>query len=340
MFEHEENGTRVMLKKHTNSREIIERLFPNRNELIGFANRDNELRANIVEHYEKYFSYHLNRKIPKAEVYLLEKYIKNKNSRELREYIIELFNKEKYKKHKIFYKIENLVSVIEPEDRRNYFFKFIINNLDIIPESEKNIYGMDYRLRLIDIMAIRLNILYNYIGDKDGHSDLIISFGKNLGANMLWYFARKITNYPPVKQRLNKLMLEKVKGDSKSPFFLDPYKYSNRIIMKLWKENEPKDFDTFISKSLKDESAIKLLIRNFATIYDHSYFVGIEEKSYFLMKELFSLDFIFNKIGELNSEIISRVKLNEYKFEMENKTTIEESVEQFIYWYKKDNNLQ
>jgi len=334
------NGKRkYILEEFKNVNYIVNSLFPEYSEDSLFGNKldlnllDKELRINSFEHHEKYFSYHNVRKISVNKINLIEKLIKETKSDDLILLLKDLFQEEK-QQYKILYKIELIIKELKEENERNFFYSFLFSNLNIIPESQIDTFGVDYRLRLIELIASTL--------DKDVINDntsVSLSLAENLDVYQLSHFTRKFNDNKPFKNALKNGISLKAKAtfSADNPVYKNPHNAPNKMIMHYWQLVNKQEYSDHIKSTIINEKNIKLLIRNFPSYWNNSFFGALERENYDYMKQLVDVDFIYQKEEEFNPELIKSVNPFTYKFSDIDENSSKENLEQFIYWYKKDN---
>ena len=293
------------------------------------------MNINSPNHFEKYFSFHTYRKISSIKFLKIEEFVKNKDSIKLKESLQDLFSGEL--QHKAFYKFESIIKDIEKDGNRDYLFEFIFENISIIPNSQKDMFGEDYKLRIIQSIAIILD------KDRVNENDkLIISLAKKININRLCYFTRKFKGDRDFKKDLAALIVEKSEKflDEEIPFFNDVNNMPNKMIMHYWKEANQPQFDSYIKNKLIDIKRIGNLIRNFAPFWNNKYFGGLELDNYKYLKSLIDVEFVYKKIVVLDSTLTKGAKLEVFPFSSHDESTIEDNIKQFVYYFKSDEDFK
>lgn len=334
------NGSRkYILENFKNVNHIVNFLFPEYSGQFTILGQkpnldllDRESRINTLGHFEKYFSFHNIRKISVIKLNEIEKLISQSDSEDLILLFKDLFLDEN-QHYKILYRVELIIKDLENKDERNFFYSFLFNNFEIIPDSKIDMYGLDYRLRLIELAALTL--------DKDAINDnteIALSLAKNLDVYQLSHFTRKFNNTKSFKESLEKLIASKAETtfSINNPIYKDPYTASKKMIMYYWKLSNEAEYTNHIKLTIINEEDIKILIRNFPSFWNNSYFGPLEKDNYEYMKQLVDVDFIFQKITELNPDLVDKINPLTYNFPDSDPNTEEQNLEQFIYWYKKD----
>ncbi|WP_370408329.1 KAP family P-loop NTPase fold protein [Tenacibaculum dicentrarchi] len=329
------------------SNEILVILFPEskefmmRMELKGGKNAIEisrlNLKINHPNHFEKYFSYHTIGKVSVIKKKLILQNIIDKNKDELKTNLIDLRDKDNLEIHHLYSVIEDFIN--DENINQEFFYEFLFLNLDIIPESEKDYFGLTYKLRVIELIASNL--------DKSSiDKEKIIQLAKNLTIYQLDHFIGTIILKVDTRNELKKLIVDKAKEEyinKPTPFFNDLTKEHShyKMIMSLCKEYDENSFDKYIDNQTNDFDNILKLIRNFPGFWNNEYFGNLEETNYDYMKKIIDVDVVYQKIEEMKPELINKVDIkNNVSFHIENRPSELENVEQFIYWYKKDKNLK
>ena len=62
------------------------------------------------------------------------------------------------------------------------------------------------------------------------------------------------------------------------------------------------------------------------------------EENYKYMKELIDVDFVFSQIKKFDNSLISNLNIKKYThIDESDESSLDENLEQFIYWYLKEN---
>jgi len=333
------NGSRkYILEKFKNVNFIINTLFPEYvNRLAIYEDGpnldllDKQSRINTFGHYEKYFSYHNIRKVSVIKLNNIEKLISQSDSVGLISLFKDLFLDES-QHYKILYRIEVIIKDLVNEDERNFLYSFLFSNFNIIPDSKVDMYGLDYKIRLIELVASIL--------DKDLNKDntnISLSLVENLDVYQLCHFTRKFKDDKPYKKSFEKLISEKAENifNIDNPVYKNPSNPSNKMIMHYWKLGNEINYSNHIESTIINEENIKLLVRNFSSFWNNSYFGALEKGNYEYMEKLVDVHFIYKKINEFNPDLVGHIDFGTYDFSNFEENTIEENLEQFIFWYQK-----
>ncbi|PKH50600.1 hypothetical protein CXF68_07775 [Tenacibaculum sp. Bg11-29] len=297
--------------------------------------RQKGLRVNSIEHFEKYFSYHMEGKVSVVKNRKILQYLIDKNEKELESALIDLRDKYNLEAHRFYSVIEDLI--IEDSINHMFFYDFIFSNLNLFPKTEKDIFGSTYLLKMIELIASIL--------DKNNNSEGIIELAKKLSLYHLCYFTRTIELKTAIKKELEKLIVRKTKEEylgKPIPFFYDLTKEHShyKMMMSLWEENDKDSFNKYIDNNTKSFQNILKLIRNFPAFSTTGFFIDLEKQNYEYMTTLIDVDLVYKRIEEHKPELIKKIDINyRASFSMRNRPSEQENVEQFIYHYKKDKNL-
>lgn len=335
------NGTRYEIKKtDENIFSIIEKLFPVKtiNDVYSKNSYNEELmvkelRVNTIDNFDKYFSYHTKRKASNLVKFKLEEAIKNYEQDKIKQILTSLFEDANIPEYKIINLIEDFIKELDIKQGISDFCDFLIENINLIPVSDKDIYGLDNQLAIIELIAITLKNSKNY------NEHYIFHLAKKLNSTQLCYFTRKFNEGIEVKESLKKLIVEKTKEEenkTNESFFLDPTEPSNLMKMQYWRKYEEETFDTFIDEMVDNKDKLLKLIRNFPTYWNQSYFGGIEKSQFQYMQSLLNVDMVYNKAKKIAKDTVNSINIDSYVFTPRDKSSEEENLEQFIFWYKKN----
>jgi predicted KAP-like P-loop ATPase len=333
------NGRRkYILENFKNVNYIVNFLFPEYSGQFTILGQkpnldllDKESRINTFGHFEKYFSFHNVRKISVIKLNEIEKLNSQNNSEGLILLFKNLFLDEN-QHYKILYRIELIIKDLENKDERNFFYSFLFNNFELIPDSKIDEYGLDYRLRLIELIASTLN--NDTINNNEEISKLL---AQNLNINELCYFTRKFKDDKLYKIYFQQLISEKadVTFNEENPVYNNPRNNPTKMIMHYWKLGNEKKYNNHIKSTITNEKNIKILIRNFPSYWNNSFFGPLEKDNFEYLKTLIKVDLVYKKLEELNPDLVDRINPNTYEFTDIEANTEEQNLEQFIFWYKK-----
>ncbi|OOV19813.1 P-loop NTPase fold protein [Flavobacterium sp. LM4] len=321
------NGTRKkLIEEFKDYQWFLDRLFPSN---IATVPNDNLIpHINLQDHFEKYFSYHTIRKMSNFKIEQIKDLLKENTTEGIIDIISDFIN-HGIEEYKIIYKMESLITSVKHKDGRNTFYLFLFDKY-----INSSFFKNENTIRLIESIA---NVL-----DKDNENDNdLISFelANKLDVNQLCHFTRKFDNTKAFKKELEKLIAEKAQTsfNLENLIYKNPTNAPNRMIMHYWKLADENAYEAYIKSTIVNEVNIKLLIRNFSTFWNNSYFGPLEKDNYDYLKTLVNVEFIFRKIAEFNPTLVDKINPNNYKFSEMDANTEEQNLDQFIYWYKKEN---
>lgn len=332
------SGTRKeLVEMFPKFKEILDLLFPNKKmEELDINAFDENLNVNSVYHFNKYFSFHTERKVKNTNILKIKSFIKEKNEAKLKIEFGELIQNLSFHS---FYTFEKLIKYYKyPNtdiEARNFFYQFLINNISQIPNSGQDMFGIDNKTRIIELIAVLLNV------DETNNEQISLSIAEKLDIEQLCYFTRKFDKEKSgFRDKLEQIISYKAKEkfNNQIPVYSIP---SNpvKMIMYYWKEIDNVSFEKHIRESLTDIHRIKKLIRNFPGFWNNKYYGALTKENYDYMKILIDVDFVFKKIEEYDNDLISRVSLNQnFQIDEVQKCTEEENLEQFVYWYLYEKN--
>ncbi|MFD2943231.1 KAP family P-loop NTPase fold protein [Flavobacterium notoginsengisoli] len=331
------SSRKYLLEKFKNVNVIINNLFPlysNGPSITGGKPNldilDKQSRINSLGHYEKYFSFHNIRKTSVLKLNTIENLISENDSTNLISLFKDLFLDET-QHYKVLYRIELIIKELTKENERNFFYSFLFENFNIIPDSKIDIYGLNYQLRLIELVASTLEK-----DDSNDNGDITLSLATNLDVYQLSHFTRKFNDNKSFKESLKKLIASKAQAtfNSHNPVYKNPKNAPNKMIMHYWKLVNEIEYTNHIKSTIANEENIKVLIRNFPSFWNNSYFGPLEEEDYKYMEQLVDVDFIYAKENEFNLDLVKSIDPYTYKIPDNDECSLEENLEQFIYWYK------
>lgn len=321
---------------------IFQKLFPSNIDRNFDKNTFEEnLNINSVNHFDKYFSFHTVNKIESIKFEKIKQFIAEKDKDNLLNELKELFTIENsIILQKAYIKIESLIKSYrfksESSDERNFLYSVISENLNILPNFNQDIFGIDSQNSLVELIATILN----ETNTDNSNQKICIEIAEKLDVNQLCHFTRKFRiEQSPFKKDLEHLIAQKAKStfSKENPLILET-RLANKMIMAFWKKSEPNTFKTHIEETLNNIDSIKKLIRQFPPFWNNKYYGGIDKSAYDYLNELVDANFIIEKIKEINIEIFDNVK-SDYDFSDKDESTEDENLEQFIFWHKKLNEL-
>ena len=330
---------------------ILEKIFPKENVNLYNNKQDivvknKSLNVNSYEHYDKYFSYHMERKIGNRSIIEIEKSIVGENTLNISNIIKELFaNSETVNESKIVYKIQTIIQGIKDEKNRNFFYKYIFENINLIPDTNNKEYRFEISQIIgkmlsddIDIENIpesRIPINYN--------KDISIELAKIANLDELTAFIRAFYEFRKIEFGLIDIFVEKAKEyiiDYPS-FYQNPFNFPNKSIFYYLSTNGESEFLTSrLKENVKSIEDIKKLVRNFVPYYNSSFYGSIDRQEYLDIKKRIPLAFILQKVFEFNPNYLANQPSFEKGIERTNKSTEDENLGQLLHWYLKENELE
>lgn len=321
---------------------IIERLFPLEIKTgtmmakpFDKEKMKKELRVNTLDNYDKYFSYHTIRKISNLEISKLKKNIKDIDSDKIKETISVIKTQAGNQLHRVFYIFEQLSKDLKIEEGKHLWFEFIFDNLNLIPKVGKDIFGLDYDLRLIEIISKELN-------NEDNNTDLVLDLAKKLDKDQLCHFTRKFNEEKIFKEELEKLVISKLKDEDyiNKPFYLDSQKSSNRFIMHYWKKHFPKEYENFLKETINSDERLATILRGFVAYWNNTFYGNLSIEGYKSVKRLLYKELIYTKIKKYyNNLLIEYVENDDVSFSDHDEKTVEENIKQFLNHYSIDEEI-
>lgn len=243
--------------------------------------------------------------------------------------------------YKSVYKLETLIKFYKDDkdvDNRDFFYLFLIKHIELVPKISEDVFGIDTKIRIIEILGFILNSTND---EHDKNKSLSIEIAKNLNINVLCHFVRKFRiEQSKFKIDMEKLISDKAKStfDINNPVYMNP-KDSVKMIMHYWNLHDSLDFKKHVSESLTNIIRVKKLIRNFPGFWNNSIYGGLTKENYGYMKKLIDVDFLFSKVKEFDSTIITKIDIQNYpRIDESDETTEDENLNQFIFWYLYEEN--
>ncbi|PKP18459.1 MAG: hypothetical protein CVU07_01945 [Bacteroidetes bacterium HGW-Bacteroidetes-23] len=329
---------------------ILEKLFPKNNENIYDNNKEillvnKYLKLNSPEHYEKYFSYHMERKIGNKSIKELEKNIFQENTSNITDIFNELFaNSEKANESKIIYKILTFIQGINDKKQRNFFFRYLFKNIKLIPDTNNK----EYRLEITQLIGKILNddidvenIPENGIPNNH-NKDISVELAKIAELDELTAFIRAFYEKQKTTFGLKEIYVEKSKLYivANPSFYQNPFNFPNKSIFYYLNENGESEFLTsVINENIKNIEDLKKLVRNFVPYFNSSFFGSIDKEEYLEVRKRIPINFILNKVIEFDPDYLVNLPSFEKRIERTNKSTEDENLMQLLHWYLKENEL-
>lgn len=336
----EDNKTESGLRKelqdlNDGSFEIVEKLFPMVKHHVITAYQNNklkpdqilnaELRINHLNHFEKYFSFHLKGKISELKFSNYLNFAHNGEEQKAIEVLKDLLSNSA--KHPVVYRIN---SEIENELQVQYqnHFPILFKNLEIFLTPEGTNYSLELARNIADKLKKSLDI------DKDLIFKLIALLDTEHSG---WFIGTiNLRNTYPYQEEVEKFFIEKIKAEKK-PFY--GIKSIAKMGMEFWSKHDPVVFQSYMLSSFDTKKDLDTFIQIFPNFWN-SEIVGIIKKE--------DYEYISNKIALSPEKIIEKILIQYPQFEDFNIKNIdleiwdeyssnspEQNFEQFIYWHNK-----
>lgn len=329
---------------------ILEKIFPKENENIYTNKQDvvdnnKSLNVNSYEHYDKYFSYHMERKIGNRSINEIEKSITEENASNITSIIKELFaNSETVNESKVVYKIQTIIQGIKDKKQRDFFYKYIFENINLFPETNNKEYRIETSQLIGKILGDDIdveNIPENNI-PNNYNKDISIELAKIAKLEELTAFIRSFYEYRKIEFGLIDIYIQKTKIyiSANPTFYQNPFNFPNKSIFYYLSTNGESEFLTSrLKENVKSIEDIKKLVRNFVPYYNSSFYGSINREEYLYIKERISGEFILNKVLEFNPDYLVVQPAFEKGIEKTNKSTEDENLRQLLHWHLKENEL-
>nr|WP_315170893.1 P-loop NTPase fold protein [uncultured Flavobacterium sp.] len=329
---------------------ILEKIFPKENENIytnkqDVINNSKSLSVNSYEHYDKYFSYHMERKIGNRSIKEIEKSIAKENASNITSIIKELFtNSETIDESKIIYKIQTIIQGIKDKKQRDFFYKYIFENINLIPETNNKEYRLEISQLIGKILSDDIdveNISENGI-PNNYNKDISIELVKIAELEESTAFIRAFYDYRKIEFGLIDVFVEKAKKyiADFSSFYQNPFNFPNKSIFYYLSTNGESEFlISILNKDIKSLEDVRKLVRNFVPYYNSSFFGSIDKEEYLEIRKRISIEFILKKVLEYDSNYLHNQPSFEKGIERTDKSTDDENLRQLLHWYLKENEL-
>lgn len=323
------NGLRKKLLENYDFFSIIEILFPDpiKGE-IDYLKKGK--RINHEEHFDKYFSFHLEGKVSESSILKYVELVKKDQFEEAKEVLEKLLLE--YDHKKILYRIEFQIDDLE-EAQMSKLVHNLIENKNLFDDTNQDLFSPSTKIRMIENLATRFE---NTLVDN---REIAVDIAGKLDFKELCFFTKKFKNVD-YKKDLELKILSKVRNlnEEKQPFFKFPENIMNKMIMDIWKSNESAEFEKFIAKHIEDKDNVALLIRNFPAYWNNEFFGVLTMDNYEYMKTLINTDLVFEKVQQYYNFVFDNSKSE--KWDDLKPNSIEDNIDQFIYNYTKDNDLE
>lgn len=329
LFNEDGNTRKEIFDRFPKSIPLVIKIFPGRNKLKKGDVKEIrcQKRVNYFEYFDIYFSYHINGRVSNISILKIKEDVIQENNEELLKTFKSI--KDTQLPHKLFFLIDKLISEIKFEENILFFIRFIFQNINLIPNSELDIQSKDYRGRIIESCAYKLKVEYR--GKSEGN---ILSICEYLNVSDLAMFRRVYKEHRVVSSDFDKLITEKAKTYVENNLLYEK-PLENRFVLYYWSQYERDTFRKYINSTLISEKRLKLLIRNFVSFYNNEFYGGFTLGDFDHVNLIFDVDFFYQKVKEYRSDIIEEVVEIEGNYpDRYAKSTEEDNIRQFVFWYK------
>ncbi|WP_417799423.1 hypothetical protein [Tenacibaculum sp.] len=93
----------------------------------------------------------------------------------------------------------------------------------------------------------------------------------------------------------------------------------------------------YIEHNIDTMEGVKKLIRNFPAFWNNEYHGNLEEQNYQYMKELVDVEKLYDRIKSLEPDLLKIDNLIDIF--VDETVSEDKNLQQFIYWYQKENDL-
>lgn len=334
--EKEESGLRKeLLEKQNEAFHIINKLFPMKKKgaVLSFQNSeikpekilDMELRINHINHFEKYFSYHMQGKISEFSFSNFKSKINTGNFEDAIVLLKEMVKN--VSERKIVYRIKSEIEVTS-EDRPNKFILFIINNINEFSETS------DINPHSIEIIQSIANKLKQ---ESENSKELVLALIKKLDNNQLSWFLGAFRHENPADylNQIEKILINKITKSNNHPFFKN--RTISKMIMETWSKLKPKELEKYVINYLDNDENIFSFFMSFPYLWNRDINGVFKEEDFeYLTKNLKLNDKkIFDKIKITIQGIDNLEKLEESKIPWDDHSNNSglNNVKQFAYWH-------
>ncbi|AZQ59626.1 hypothetical protein EJ994_12705 [Maribacter sp. MJ134] len=313
---------------------IISRLFPLLQAAVFQTKKspelyNKELRINHINHFDKYFSYHVKGKISEL---LIENFLVNVNlgnTDEANSMLVNFF--ETYELHKVTYRLLNLVEGFNDIENRNLFFKYIFKFRNKIPHEQKDMFGKNTKLEIIERIAQELNT-----NNPQNNEEIVLELAELLNYSELCYFIRGF-KYQDFELKLKVLLIEKVKSLMNHPFYKESKNPVNKMVMSVWLHHKPQEFKDYLENYTVSKNCTGKLIQNFCTYWNNKFFGALSLDNFNYINELLDVVWVYSKVKKFYPELIN-MNIKSFDYNGKKSMTVEDNVKQFIYHYR--NNIK
>ncbi|WP_025742198.1 KAP family P-loop NTPase fold protein [Aquimarina pacifica] len=279
---------------------------------------------NHVNHYHKYFTYHISDAISRVYIYDLKKGIESKDITIKETILLPLLEQDKASAIQEF---ENILYF--EDDRKNitFFSKLLLSILGEFDDHKTFIFKTEKENMLLAV-GTKLKSTEG-IDFKDFLEEFKLMSLKDLCYLRIYLEINDESIDQSIVNRLN--------GYENYKYILIESPESTYIIgaFRIWKDTDPKSFENFINSILKDKELLGLFIRNFAayTYSNTNFFNAISLDNYEYLGSLVPIHIIVQAILR---HYPSMQPFDDFRFSLVNESTIEDNIRQVFTYYKSE----
>tara|TARA_R110002050_G_scaffold299775_1_gene466348 strand:- start:10214 stop:12358 length:2145 start_codon:yes stop_codon:yes gene_type:complete len=338
--EKKENGLRkIFAEEHKEAYIIIDFLFRMdrgfnfsnyKRPAIKSANVLNaELRINHVNHFEKYFSFHIKGKLSEFQFSKFKQEITDENYGEALSTMKKIL--QSTQERKVVYRIKSEIETAQNEFEYR-LITFLIDNAQLFSEIS------DVNPNSIEIIR---DIADKLKQNSEENKELTLSIVEKLDYEQLSWFLgtfryNSLTLY---ENEINEALIDKVRKSDKQPFFTN--RNISKMIMEIWSKIEFEEFENYILNYLDSEQNIKYFFKCFPYFWNGKINGVFKSEDFdYLTKEI-KLDnkLIYQRIKKVIPEI-GNLKYDDFK-ELSNSWDDKvdnsgfQNIQQFVFYHFK-----
>lgn len=287
---------------------------------------DAELRVNHVNHFEKYFSFHVKGKISELSFSNFKALISTEKDDEALKVMHDMV--QNCGQWKIVYRITSEIEVLK-DDFHDKFINFIVKNLDKFSEVS------DVHPNNIEMVK---SIAKKLIQNTEDKKDLSLSIAKKLNyVQLCWYLGVFLYDGNGIDyiKEIEEILVDKVKTIEQHPFFKN--RGVSKMTMNIWSRLNSNEFQDYVLKYLNSKSDISSFVRSFTYLWNGTINGMFKNEDYNHLVNVLKLDvgLIFNKIKEVLPEFedINEAEQIETNWSEHDNNSESQNIEQFMYWH-------
>ncbi|MBD0833730.1 KAP family P-loop NTPase fold protein [Aestuariibaculum sediminum] len=287
---------------------------------------DTELRINHLNHFEKYFSFHVKGKISELSFSNFKALISSDKNDEALTVLNEMI--QNTGQWKIVYRINSEIENID-DKLLDKLINFLINNLNIFSETTN---VQENNIEVIRSIASKL------AHKSDEKKALIISIANKLDyIQLCWYLETFIRENIEIKfiEEIEQTLIGKVKAIENHPFFKN--KSVSKMTMEIWSRLEFDNFQGYVLKHLDSKENITSFIRSFTYLWNDTINGMFKSGDYHEVSAVLKLDcdLIFKKIKDVLPELkdINQTEQIDSNWSDYDGNSDLQNIQQFMYWH-------